>query len=180
MNSHTSSSKEFASGISGSRSVPHLAAVFVIVLATAQLALPAVAADTPDPQPAAASRNPLGAAREHIAAKRWQAAIDELKRVNARRDADWNNLMGYALRKQPTPDLAGAERHYDEALRINPKHLGALEYSGELYLMKGDLAKAEARLQTLAGACNNCEELEDLKKATARFKADGNRYVPSY
>lgn len=41
------------------------------LVAAATLALPAVAADTPDPQPAAASRNPLATAGEHIAGKRW-------------------------------------------------------------------------------------------------------------
>jgi Flp pilus assembly protein TadD len=141
----------------------------------------AAAADDPPPSAPAkpgAKASPLAQAREHIAAKRWPAAIEELRRVNARGDADWNNLMGFALRKQATPDLAGAELHYDEALRLNPKHLGALEYSGELYLMKGDGARAEARLAALAAACGNCEEYQDLKRDLDRYKAAGNRYLP--
>lgn len=137
------------------------------------------AADDPPPSaPAPAKVHPLAKARELIANTRWPAAIDELRRVNARGDADWNNLMGFALRKQATPDLAGAEAHYDEALRLNPGHRGALEYSGELYLMKGDGARAEARLATLEQACGNCAELQDLKRAIVRYKAAGNRYVP--
>jgi len=28
--------------------------------------------------------------------------------------------MGYSLRKGPTPDFAGAEKFYNEALRIDP------------------------------------------------------------
>lgn len=174
MNNHFSPSQDFAIRRVVRVDIAHFVAMTGLALAAAVLALPALAADTPDPQSASLA---LSAAREHIAGKRWQAAIDELKRVNARRDADWNNLMGYALRKQATPDLAGAQNHYDAALRIDPKHRGALEYSGELYLMKGELAKAEGRLQTLAQACNACEELEDLKEATARYKAAGNRYV---
>ncbi len=67
---------------------------------------------------------------------------------------------------------------YNEALRIDPKHRGALEYSGELYLILGDLAKAEQRLATLDKVCTfGCEEYTDLKKAVARFKAAGNKYV---
>ncbi|MBC7939669.1 MAG: tetratricopeptide repeat protein, partial [Chitinophagaceae bacterium] len=109
-----------------------------------------------------------------IERRQWPAAIEELKRVNASGDADWNNLMGYALRKQATPDLDGAKAHYDAALRINPQHRGALEYSGELALMKGDLPTAEARLASLSQVCNGgCEELEDLKKAMERYKATG-------
>ena len=139
----------------------------------------ALAADmTPPPAPAAAA-DPLGAAREHIAAKRWAPAIAELKRVNATSSADWNNLMGYTLRKQATPDLDGAQRYYDAALRIDPRHRGTLEYAGELALMKGDLPRAESHAATLSSVCpSSCEELADLKKAVARYKANGNRYAP--
>lgn len=139
------------------------------------------AADTTPPtepdKPAAA--DPLAMARARIQAKQWPAAIDELHKLNATANADWNNLMGYAQRKQATPDLAAAQRYYDAALRINPKHLGALEYAGELALMKGELPVAEARLAALDKACNaRCEEFDDLKKAIARYKASGNRWGP--
>ena len=78
----------------------------------------AFAADSqPSPQPAP---DKLSAVREQIAAKNFPGAIDELKRLNDTGDADWNNLMGYSLRKGPTPDFAGAEKFYDEALRIDP------------------------------------------------------------
>jgi tetratricopeptide (TPR) repeat protein len=131
-----------------------------------------------DTTPAAPANDVLAPARAQIAAKNWVGAIDELKRVNATTDADWNNLMGYAHRKAPIPDLAAAEKFYDEALRINPKHRGALEYSGELYLMKGDLPRAEQRLAALDRVCMlPCEEYTDLKKAVASFKAAGNKYV---
>lgn len=126
----------------------------------------------------AVATDTLAAARGLIAEKKWQDAIGELKRVNDSRSADWNNLMGYSLRKAPNPDLDAAERHYTQALRIEPKHRGALEYSGELYLIKGDLAKAEQRLAALDKACfMPCEEHTDLKKAVQAFKANGNRYV---
>jgi tetratricopeptide (TPR) repeat protein len=136
----------------------------------------ALAADTTPASPGAADR--LAPARAAIAARQWPQAIDELKKLGDTGSADWNNLMGYAHRKQRTPDLAAAERYYDEALRIDPKHRGALEYSGELYLMLGQLAKAEQRLAALDKACFlPCEEYTDLKQAVARFKANGNRWV---
>lgn len=152
------------------------------LLATAALAAALGAAfstvqaadDAPSPGSKAAAADPLTPAREHIRAKRWAAAIEELKKVDARGSADWNNLMGYAYRKAKTPDYAAAERYYDEALRIDPKHRGALEYSGELYLMKGDLAKAEARLAALDKVCTfSCSEYRDLKAAVAEYKATG-------
>ncbi len=148
-------------------------------LALALAASPSLhAADTPEPAPARVV-DPLAAARGHIAAKRWPQAIDELRRVNTTGSADWNNLMGYALRKQATPDVEGAQRHYYAALRIDPRHRGALEYAGELALMKGDLPTAERHLASLARVCNGpCEEQDDLKKAVDRYRANGNRYQP--
>ena len=136
----------------------------------------AFAADTP---PASPATDKLATARELIAANKWVAAIDELKRVGDTSSADWNNLMGYSHRKAKTPDHAAAERYYDEALRIDPKHRGALEYSGELFLVLSDLPRAEQRLTALDKVCLlPCDEYTDLKKAVAAYKANGNRYVP--
>src|SRR5438094_2449583 len=123
----------------------------------------------------------LDGVRAQIAAKNFPGAIDELKRLNDSSDADWNNLMGYSLRKAPTPDFAGAEKFYDEALRIDPRHRGALEYSGELYLQTGDLAKAEQRLAALDKACRfGCSEYSDLKKAIAQYKAGSGTTSSGY
>ena len=145
----------------------------------ALLAAAAYAADAPAPAPATPAGDKLAAARALIAESKWVAAIDELKKVGDTRSADWNNLMGYSHRKARTPDLPAAERYYDAALRIDPRHKGALEYSGELYLMMGDLGKAEARLAALQGVCGTgCEEYKDLKGEIDRFKSNGNRFVP--
>ncbi len=146
------------------------------LLSLACLAGAARAADTTPveaPAPRAAA-SPLAAAQAHIKAQRWGAAIAELKRTDLQGNADWNNLMGYAQRKQTPPDLVAAQRHYDNALRINPQHQGALEYAGELALMKGDLATAELHLATLTKLCSSpCEPLDDLKQAVAKYKAGG-------
>jgi len=157
-----------------------LAALAVLALQTA----PARAADTTPPEPPAPppsryeapapAASPLAVAQGHIKAARWSAAIDELRRLKLERNADWNNLMGFALRKQATPDFDGAQRFYDAALRIDPNHLGALEYVGELALMRKDLPAAEAylaRLQRACGIASPCEPLEQLKKAVAAHKA---------
>lgn len=155
-------------------------ATLLAAAATLCLVAPGRAADDP---PAAAPRQAasadlLGEARKFIAGKQWAAAIDELQRVNATQNADWNNLMGYSHRKARTPDLIAAARHYEAALRIDPNHRGALEYAGELALMQGDLGMAEQRAAALSTACGGrCEELDDLKGAITRFKANGNRYV---
>ena len=159
-----------------------VAAVAAAALISTLAAVPPASAADSAPSPApAAEKDPLAAARAQIAAKHWPAAIAELKKVNATGSADWNNLMGYSMRKQTPPDLDASERYYDEALRIDPRHRGTLEYSGELYLMKGDLARAEQRLATLDKLCTlSCEEYTDLKKAIAAYKANGNKAVSAY
>jgi Flp pilus assembly protein TadD len=157
-----------------------LIAMAVMSAVAGLLPILALAADTSsDPPPAREAADPLAAARAEIAAKRWAAAVEALKKADRPASADWNNLMGYSLRKKSPPDLDGAQRHYDAALRIDPRHRGALEYSGELALMKGDLATAEGRLATLVGLCSlPCEEREDLDRAVKKFKANGNRWMP--
>jgi hypothetical protein len=130
------------------------------------------AADTePAAATATASADRLAPARAHIAEDRWVAAIEALQRVDDRGSADWHNLMGYSLRKARTPDLAAAQRHYDEALRLDPRHRGALEYSGELFITLGDLPRAEARARTLSQVCGApCPELATLQQAIAEHQ----------
>jgi hypothetical protein len=140
---------------------------------------PTFAADDPPPAPAYGSTavpDALGPARAAIGAKRWDVALAELRKVNATGNADWNNLMGYTLRKQARPDLDGAQRFYDAALRIDPKHKGALSYTGELALTRGNLPLAEQRLAALRPLCpGGCKEVSDLELAINRFKAEGSR-----
>ena len=149
----------------------------------ALLAFGGALAHASDSAPAPAATPPahadkLAQARAQIAARNWSGALDELRRVNDTGSADWNNLMGFALRKGKTPDLAGSEKYYDAALRIDPHHRNTLEYSGELYLMKGDLAKAQSRLAALRTECGTgCSQYGDLKGAIDRYQANGNKYV---
>jgi tetratricopeptide (TPR) repeat protein len=157
------------------RALRALAAAAALSTLSGLGALPAAAADT-TPAAATPAVDKLANARALIQQERWRDAIAALKEVNDTASADWNNLMGYSHRKAKTPDFAAAERYYDEALRLNPKHRGALEYSGELYLMMGDLARAEARLAQLDRACTfGCQELKDLRAAIAAFKANGHK-----
>ena len=146
-------------------------ATLFISMALLGLVLPSASRAADPPSMAGAESDQLASARSKIAAGDWQAAIRELNRVSDARSADWNNLMGYSHRKMKAPDYAAAERYYDAALRIEPQHRGALEYSGELYLLLNKLPLAEARLQTLGMACaRQCEEYADLAKAIAAFK----------
>ena len=132
------------------------------------------AADEPAYAPAkaaAASADPLASARALIQQERWRDAISELERVSQTQSADWNNLMGYSHRKAKTPDLVAAQQFYDSALRIEPTHRGALEYSGELFLMKHELPQAKSRLAALETVCGkSCPEFGQLKTAISSYE----------
>jgi predicted Zn-dependent protease len=79
--------------------------------------------------------------------------------------------MGFSLRKKSPPDLTNAEVFYKAALALDPLHRGALEYYGELLLIRNDLTGAEALLNRLGKACPmDCEEYRDLKAGIASFK----------
>jgi DNA-binding SARP family transcriptional activator len=67
-------------------------------------------------------------------------------------------------------------KHYNEALRIDPKHRNAHEYIGEAYLMVNNPAKAKEHLAALDRLCFfSCEEFTDLKKAIAAYEARPKR-----
>lgn len=81
------------------------------------------------------------------------------------RNADAWNLLGFAARK--TGQMKLAARAYARALAINPDHLGALEYQGELFLDLQKPDQAKANLARLRSLCGTCEEAEDLAQALA-------------
>lgn len=95
-------------------------------------------------------------------------ALPELERraTESPRNADVYNLLGFALRKLSRPK--DARLAYMKALALDPAHLGALEYMGELEVETGDLAAARELEARLAAACpTGCEELSDLRAAIA-------------
>ena len=113
----------------------------------------------------------LTEAQKEMKAKNYDGAIKTLLAANEPNSADWNNLLGFAQRKKSPPDLNAAERYYQAALKIDPKHRGALEYYGELFLMKNDFLGAEQMLARLDKVCFfSCEEYRDLKEAIAKYK----------
>ena len=91
-------------------------------------------------------------------------------------NANYHNLYAYSIRKGPNPDMSLVFKHYNEALRIDPKHRGAHEYIGEAYLMIGNVAKAKEHLGQLDKLCFfSCAEFTDLKKAIAEHEKTAKR-----
>lgn len=126
----------------------------------------AVAAGSDDYAPTAAKPAAYNAAVGMIKDKNYADAIIQLEAAEkaAPKDADVQNLLGFAHRK--SGQLNKAAKHYNDALTLDPKHKGALEYQGELFLMLGDKASAEKNLQKLDKICwLGCSELDDLRTA---------------
>jgi Flp pilus assembly protein TadD len=87
-------------------------------------------------------------------------------------NADYHNLYAYALRKSGAADMDLVFKHYNEALRIDPRHRGAHEYIGEAYLLVGNVAKAKEHLGALDRLCFfGCDEYSELKKAISGYEA---------
>lgn len=133
----------------------------------------AIAADTPSVEPPTVAEY-LDSARAAIAKKGWSRAMFELQSALRQepRNADVHNLLGYTYRKQDKPNLPKAFEHYNKALELNPKHLGAHEYIGEAYLMDKKPEQAQKHLEALEKICGNktCEEYADLAKSIADYR----------
>jgi Flp pilus assembly protein TadD len=126
--------------------------------------------DTPKPEPKEPKDPALEQAREAISKQDWTGAQGILREAVARnpQSADYHNLYACSMRKGPNPSMDLVFRHYNEALRLDPKHRGAHEYIGEAYLMSGNIEKAKEHLAQLDKLCRfGCEEFSKLKKEVA-------------
>jgi len=144
--------------------------MILALLAAAQLAYAADSSPTPR-APSDPYLERFDAAKARLD---WGAAAGVMKEAVAAKpdNADYHNLYAYALRKGGTKDMDLVFRHYNEALRIDPKHRGAHEYLGEAYLMVGNVAKAKDELAALDKLCFfPCSEYSELKAAIAQFQA---------
>jgi len=111
-----------------------------------------------------------------------QAAVDAADFPTAQRllaqlvgaepnNADVWNLLGYTNRNM---NLAGpAMEAYEMALTLEPNHLGALEYQGELFVTLKRLEDAQKNLDKLKKLCGDCEQAVDLEAAIAAAPAEG-------
>ena len=143
-------------------------------LVFAVLLLAPAAALAADSQPAVRTDPVLEQASKTIAAKDWPQAQALLKDAIARNpsNADYHNLYAYSIRKGANPDMSQVFQHYNEALRLDPRHRGAHEYLGEAYLMVGNLPKAKEHLSALDKLCFfSCSEFSELKKAISEYEA---------
>ena len=139
----------------------------------AALAPPAAAGAAPAPSPQSLLTLP-GAAEGDLAyaqasglinEKRWAEAWGELTRARLAfgPHPDVLTYQGYVQRRMGQYDIA--ESYYQQALAIAPAHRGALEYYGELKVVRGDTRGAQVLLARLDAACAfGCPEAEELRR----------------
>lgn len=116
-------------------------------------------------------------AEKHIDNQSYNKSLKLLKKLTKREDlgtkrADIYNLLGFSYRKLENPDLDKSFAAYMMAIELDPSHLGAHEYLGELYLMRGQKDKALIileKLDQLAGS--NTEEYRELKIAIDEYQS---------
>lgn len=128
------------------------------------LAVPALAAGTSDGSSATAAAS-YAEAKAMVDEGNFVAALPNLIALTKAdaKNADAWNLLGFTYRK--LGQLEDSDAAYLTVLSINPDHLGALEYQGELFITTGKLDEAKANLAKLQTLCGTCEQAQDLEAA---------------
>ena len=139
------------------------------VVAPTPTPTPTTAAPTPTPAAVKTVNDELAKVTVLLNAKNFKQALADLKVIDSefKNNADVNNLLGYSSRK--LKQYKPAATYYEKALKINPNHLGALEYQGELFVLTNKVSAAKKNLVKLEKLCGlKCGEYLDLKKAIGK------------
>ena len=98
------------------------------------------------------TKNPFLKVNQLINYKKFDEAHKVLKSLPDLGDrAERYNLLGFTARK--SGNLETAAQYYEKALNINSKHMGALQYQGELFITLGKIEKAKQNLVKLKKVC---------------------------
>ena len=130
---------------------------------------PTQAAPTPTPASVKSVNGELAKITTLLNANNFKQAQSDLKIIDSefKNNADINNLLGYSSRK--LKQYKPAATYYEKALKINPNHIGALEYQGELFVLTNKVSAAKKNLVKLEKLCGlSCDEYLDLKKAIGK------------
>ncbi len=108
--------------------------------------------------------------KEVVDKKDFAKAIEDLqvflKEDKNQNNADAWNLLGFSHRN--SGNFGEAATAYDKALEIDPNHLDAIEYQGELFLMMQDMDKAKENAMKLKALCpDGCAQLTHFEDVMA-------------
>ncbi len=112
----------------------------------------------------------LRRANSAIKKKNYRYAVFQLKdalKMDKSNPDTWN-LLGFSYRMQGEAKFDLAWDAYERALTLDPNHVDANEYLGELYLMQGQIDLAKEQLAKLDKLCpSGCKERDMLAEAIA-------------
>jgi tetratricopeptide (TPR) repeat protein len=123
------------------------------------------------PVPAQQPANNFQTARALILSGKYEAGIAAMKSLGYDDHPDVASSIGFAYAK--LGNLGEARAWYNKALAADPNHLATWGYSGALYVVQGDIAKARGDLEHIKAicggtACREYQELEGLIAAKGR------------
>ena len=149
--------------------------VFLLVLLTMQFSFSTAVADPSSSNDYDDDEKPVNLdykrGYDEVSNGNYQLAIKYLLKAakTSPDNPDVYNLLGFSHRK--LDKLEESFMYYNRALKLNPRHLGANEYIGELYLRTNNLKKAEEHLKILDDICFfGCDEYDDLKESIEKYK----------
>ncbi len=111
-------------------------------------------------------KNRLGSIERLIYSNQFNQALTQVRLLDNEYpdNADINNYYGFIYRKMGQYGKSG--EFYKKALQLDPRHKGALEYQGELFIKTNKKELAEKNLILLKNICGtSCLEYEKLEKA---------------
>ena len=129
------------------------------------------AADTGPPPEVIKKTNPTYAeAKTLVKSKKFDKAVVILEELlkDSKNSSNPDILNDYAFSLRNLKQFDKAEKFYLAALKIDPKHVGANEYLGELYLQTKRPEQAKKILEILKNC--NCEEYKELKEQVEKYK----------
>ena len=123
----------------------------------------------PDSPASEAAGDPeLLTAERLVKEQQFEQSIPFLSRVIGRDPANADAYTYLAFSQRKLGFLNEALGNYLRALDLDPDHISAREYLGELYLQLGERSRAEEQLSRLKLLCPlGCEAREDLTRAIA-------------
>ena len=129
------------------------------------------AADSSPPPQVLQKTNPTYAgAKALVKSKNFDKAVVMLEELlKDKKNANNPDVLNdYAFSLRNLKQFDKAEKFYLAALKIDPKHIGANEYLGELYLQTKRPEQAKKILEILKNC--NCEEYKELKEQVEKYK----------
>ena len=135
----------------------------IMFLASAQMTFAASSGSSSSPSSSSGSysssnndsneiENPFLKATQLINYKKFDEAHKILESLPDLGDrAERYNLLGFTARK--SGNLETAAEYYEKALYINSRHVGALHYQAELFIVLGEIEKAKQNLVKIKKIC---------------------------